>query len=100
MRTCRPSAEIPGTLFCVMRAEEAYRLINCNDRDIDSLLDDAAALRDQFKGRTVSYSRKIFLPITNLCRDRCSYCTFRKDPRDPAAWTMTPEEIHDWLDRG
>ena len=57
-------------------------------------------MRDQFKGRTVTYSRKIFLPVTNLCRDRCSYCTFRKDPNDPDAWTMSPEEISDVLIRG
>src|SRR5262249_52970480 len=49
---------------------------------------------------TVTYSRKIFLPVTNLCRDRCSYCTFRKDPTDADAWTMTPEDIGQVLHRG
>src|SRR5262245_52130824 len=83
-----------------MRAAEAYRLINTSDDEIDSLLDDASALRDEFKGRTVTYSRKVFLPITNLCRDRCGYCTFRKDPTDPDAWTMSPADIDDVLRRG
>jgi 7,8-didemethyl-8-hydroxy-5-deazariboflavin synthase CofG subunit len=83
-----------------MRAEEAYQLINCPESDLDSLLDCAAELRDSHKGRTVTYSRKIFLPVTNLCRDRCSYCTFRKDPSDPDAWTMSPSEIRDVLIRG
>src|SRR5262245_66479511 len=83
-----------------MRPDVAYLLINCDASEIDSLLGDAAALRDKFKGRTVTYSRKIFLPITNLCRDRCSYCTFRKDPGDPGAWTMSPGEIEDVLGRG
>jgi FO synthase len=83
-----------------MHAAEAYHLIQCDERDLDSLLDAAGALRDSFKGRTVTYSRKIFLPITNLCRDRCSYCTFRKDPGDPDAWTMSPSEIEDVLERG
>ncbi|HYK88462.1 MAG TPA: 7,8-didemethyl-8-hydroxy-5-deazariboflavin synthase CofG [Acidobacteriota bacterium] len=64
------------------------------------LLSAAGALRDRHKGRTVTYSRKVFLPITNLCRDRCSYCTFRKNPGDPGAWTMTPQEIEEWLQRG
>ena len=41
-----------------------------------------------------------FLPVTNLCRDRCTYCTFRKDPGDPDAWTMMPDEIADWSRRG
>ena len=83
-----------------MRPADAYRLINCADDDIDSLLDSASALRDEFKGSDITYSRKIFLPITNLCRDRCGYCTFRKDPDDPGAWTMSPSEIDDVLIRG
>src|SRR6266699_3113820 len=83
-----------------MRTAEAYRLIHTADRDLDPLLEAAGSLRDRFKGRTVTYSRKIFLPVTNLCRDRCGYCTFRKDPADPGAWTMSPVEIDDLLARG
>src|SRR5579883_3448250 len=83
-----------------MHSAEAYDLIRCEDRELDSLLDAAGAFRDRFKGRTVTFSKKIFLPITNLCRDRCSYCTFRKDPNDPDAWTMSPQEIDDVLLRG
>src|SRR5437899_7720906 len=65
-----------------------------------ALLETASALRDRAWGRTVTYSRKAFLPVTNLCRDRCTYCTFRKDPDDPDAWTMTPDEIEAWSRRG
>jgi FO synthase len=64
------------------------------------LLAAAAARRDRAWGRTVTYSPKVFLPVTNLCRDRCTYCTFRKDPDDPDAWTMTPDEIAAWSARG
>jgi 7,8-didemethyl-8-hydroxy-5-deazariboflavin synthase CofG subunit len=35
----------------------------------------------------------VFLPLTNLCRDYCGYCTFRRDPGDPGAHTMTPDEV-------
>ena len=42
--------------------------------------------------RFVSYSRNIFLPITNLCRNQCFYCGFRRDPND-GAWFMSPEEV-------
>jgi 7,8-didemethyl-8-hydroxy-5-deazariboflavin synthase CofG subunit len=80
-----------------MHAAEAYGLIHCRDHELDSLLDSAALLRDKYKGRTVTYSRKVFLPVTNLCRDKCSYCTFRKDPTDLDAWTMSPVEIEDTL---
>jgi 7,8-didemethyl-8-hydroxy-5-deazariboflavin synthase CofG subunit len=83
-----------------MRAAEAYQLINCTEAELDSVIQAASAVRDEGKGRTVTYSRKIFLPITNLCRDRCGYCTFRKDPTDPDAWTMSPSEVDDVLVRG
>src|SRR5262245_13229742 len=64
------------------------------------LLAAASTVRDRHFGRTVTYSPKVFLPVTNLCRDRCTYCTFRKDPDDPDAWTMTPDEIATWSARG
>jgi len=64
------------------------------------LLDVAGARRDAHWGRTVTYSPKVFLPVTNLCRDRCTYCTFRKDPDDPDAWTMLPADIEAWSARG
>jgi FO synthase len=66
----------------------------------EALLAEAASRRDRAWGRTVTFSPKVFLPVTNLCRDRCTYCTFRKDPEDPAAWTMRPEEIRAWSERG
>jgi FO synthase len=80
--------------------DDAVALIECSDRDLDDLMGAAADLRDRGKGRQVTYSRKVFLPVTNLCRDRCTYCTFRKDPGDPGAWTMRPEEIAAWSRRG
>lgn len=44
-------------------------------------------------GNLVTFSRNVFLPITNLCRDRCGYCTFAKLPGDPSAKTYELEEI-------
>src|ERR1700674_5186104 len=79
---------------------DAIALIECPDSELDAMLSAAAELRDRGKGRDVTYSRKVFLPITNLCRDRCSYCTFRKDPGDPGAWTMMPDEIAEWSRQG
>src|SRR5689334_14320965 len=78
---------------------DAHALIRCRDDELPALLEEAGRLRDHAKGRHVTYSRKVFLPITILCRDRCSYCTFRKDPGDPGAWTMQREEIRTWLTR-
>ena len=61
--------------------------------ELSAVLAVAGHLRTRLKGTVVTYSPKVFLPITNLCRDRCSYCTFRSDPNDAHAWTMLPEEI-------
>jgi 7,8-didemethyl-8-hydroxy-5-deazariboflavin synthase CofG subunit len=84
----------------VLTGSDGRSLFDCSEAETGALLRVAAEMRDRAKGRTVTYSRKIFLPITNLCRDRCSYCTFRKDPDDPDAWTMTPDDIEDVLERG
>jgi len=59
----------------------------------------ASAVRDEAYGRTVTYSPKVFLPLTNLCRNHCDYCSFRRSPGDPGEWTMTPAEIEGQLVR-
>jgi FO synthase len=61
--------------------------------EVSALLAVAGHVRTRLKGTVVTYSPKVFLPVTNLCRDRCSYCTFRADPDDEHAWTMAPDEI-------
>ncbi len=82
-----------------LRPEHAAALL-ASPALTEPLLEAAAALRDAHWGRTLTYSPKVFLPITNLCRDRCTYCTFRKDPDDPDAWTMRPDDIETWSRRG
>jgi FO synthase len=72
---------------------QALHLLALDDDHTPALLAVAGHVRTQRKGRTVTYSPKVFLPITNLCLDRCSYCTFRKDPDAPDAWTMLPEDV-------
>lgn len=57
----------------------AARLIR-NRGDVSGLFAEARRLRDEGRGRTVTYSRKVFVPLTTLCRDRCTYCTFAKPP--------------------
>jgi 7,8-didemethyl-8-hydroxy-5-deazariboflavin synthase CofG subunit len=60
---------------------------------LDELLSAGSALREKGKGRTITFSRKVFIPLTTLCRDYCGYCTFRKDPGQPGAHFMTPDEV-------
>jgi 7,8-didemethyl-8-hydroxy-5-deazariboflavin synthase CofG subunit len=79
--------------------EEAVALLG-DASCTDLLLDVAGGVRDAYWGSTVTYSPKVFLPVTNLCRDRCTYCTFRKDPDDPDAWTMLPDDVAVWSSRG
>jgi FO synthase len=73
---------------------DAQALIDTEAPDeVSALIAVAGHLRTRLKGTVITYSPKVFLPITNLCRDRCSYCTFRSDPNDAHAWTMLPDEI-------
>src|ERR1700751_3772543 len=57
------------------------------------LIAEAAALRDSAHGRLISYSRKVFIPLTKLCRDVCHYCTFAKVPRAGKPTYLSPEEV-------
>ena len=59
--------------------EQALALTECNELDV--LVAAAAARRDDAHGRFVSYSRKVFIPLTQLCRDVCHYCTFAQPPK-------------------
>ncbi len=73
--------------------EAACRLLRADDDMLPSLLSAAQLARARFKPGVITYSRKVFLPLTNLCRDYCGYCTFRRDPGEPGAHTMTPDEV-------
>jgi FO synthase len=80
-----------GLEGCGVTREDALSLIN--ETPLHALLDAAAAVRDRFKGRSVSYSRKVFIPLTHLCRDYCGYCTFRADPQPGVQGYMSPDEV-------
>ncbi|MGH7292839.1 MAG: hypothetical protein ACREJT_16590, partial [Myxococcota bacterium] len=59
------------------------------------LLEAAAELGTRGHGKVVSVSRNVFIPLTNLCRDRCGYCTFAVDPDSPRAKTWLLAEVRD-----
>jgi len=69
----------------------AARLIR-GSGDVAGLFAEARRLRDAGKGRVVTYSRKVFVPLTTLCRDRCSYCTFAKAPGAGGAF-LSPQDV-------
>ncbi|MEM8951152.1 MAG: radical SAM protein, partial [Pseudomonadota bacterium] len=61
--------------------------------DLQALMAEAAAVRDRAFGKTITYSRKVFVPLTNMCRDTCGYCVFVKHPSSPDARIMTPDQV-------
>ena len=73
--------------------EAACRLLLADDDILPSLLAAAQLARVKFKPGIITYSRKVFLPLTNLCRDYCGYCTFRRDAGEFGAHTMSPDEV-------
>ncbi len=60
---------------------------------LDSLLEAADSMRLEGHGERITYSRKVFLPLTQLCRDNCGYCAFAKPPTPGAPAYMSEEEI-------
>ncbi len=85
---------ISAARFGEITRKHAIALIEARaGEELQSLLEVAGGLRDRVKGRRVSFSKKVFIPLTNLCRDYCGYCTFRKDPAQAGAHTMTPDEV-------
>jgi 7,8-didemethyl-8-hydroxy-5-deazariboflavin synthase CofG subunit len=73
--------------------DRACQLIRCGENDLPALLSAAVEARQRLKPGFITYSRKVFIPLTNLCRDYCGYCTFRRDPGQPGAHTMTPDQV-------
>ena len=72
---------------------EAYVFSDIREEILDDLAHTATAIRDEFKGKKISFSPKVFIPLTRMCRDFCGYCTFRADPSELDQLYMTPEEI-------
>ena len=73
--------------------EDAVALLGSDPAMLRDLLAAAVAARDRGQGRRMTFSAKVFVPLTNLCRDYCGYCTFRRDPGEPGALSMTPEQV-------
>jgi FO synthase len=65
------------------------------DRPLDDLCAEARLLRDDGRGRLVTYSPKVFIPLTKLCRDVCHYCTFARPPRRGERAYMSIDEVLD-----
>jgi FO synthase len=71
--------------------EQALSLAECHDSA--GLLAVAAQLRDRGHGNLVTYSRKVFIPLTRLCRDVCHYCTFATTPKKVESPYLSVDEV-------
>ena len=78
--------------------EEAHLFTEITDTSI--LFRVASELRDKGHGNIISYSRKIFIPLTKLCRDVCHYCTFSRGPQKNQRSYMQPDEVMELLREG
>ncbi len=94
------AAELANAGAGPISRELACRLLRADDDLLPALLRAAQLARARFKPGVITYSRKVFIPLTNLCRDYCGYCTFRRDPGSPGAHTMTPDEVMDVVHAG
>jgi FO synthase len=96
-----------------LRREEATALLTCRGEDLDRLLAVASRVRDAAPWyaeggshrrpdgrRLVTYSRKVFIPLTHLCRDTCGYCTFAWPPKKDLPAFLSPDEVLDIARRG
>jgi len=76
-----------------LHPEARHLLDSLEARGLPALMAEARHLREQGHGRLVSYSRKVFIPLTRLCRNVCGYCTFVKGPRQVDHPYLRPEEV-------
>ncbi|MGD1837132.1 MAG: 7,8-didemethyl-8-hydroxy-5-deazariboflavin synthase CofG [Nitrososphaeraceae archaeon] len=71
--------------------ENALYILDSKEKQ--DILKISSYLKNLYKNKTITYSRKIFINITNLCRDFCSYCTYRKNPYENGMVMMKPDEV-------
>jgi FO synthase len=73
--------------------DEAAALMTARGHALEELMSVASSLRELGHGRVITYSRKVFVPLTMLCRDVCHYCTFAKPPAGLESPFLSPEEV-------
>ncbi|MPZ72338.1 MAG: 7,8-didemethyl-8-hydroxy-5-deazariboflavin synthase [Nitriliruptorales bacterium] len=74
-------------------ADEATLLLSARGPALDTLAGIAARIRDAAHGQRVTYSRKVFIPLTHLCRDSCGYCTFAWPPKGDLPAFLSPDQV-------
>ncbi len=76
-----------------VESERFHDLCQSTSDDLPALCRVASLMRDRGRGRVVTFSPKVFIPLTRLCRDFCGYCTFRQGPDEADELYMSPDEV-------
>jgi 7,8-didemethyl-8-hydroxy-5-deazariboflavin synthase len=74
----------------IAKAEAHQLMAGCST---DMLVAAAGRIRDRARPSAITYSRKVFINLVNLCRDTCTYCTYKKEPGDPLLSMMSPKQV-------
>ena len=82
-----------GDPLCPSRPTDASLRAHLSSAPLAALTREAATLRDAGHGDVVTYSRKVFIPLTRLCRDVCHYCTFARPPRADEPPYLSPDAV-------
>jgi FO synthase len=85
--------DLAGCLYSETEPTDAQALALSDVDDLPALMRAAAAIRDRGHGSVISYSKKVFIPLTKLCRDSCHYCTFAEPPRRADAAYLSPDQV-------
>ncbi len=74
--------------------QEAFEIFKTSQNEPSELFQTAQTLRKKHKGNTVTFSKKVFCNLINLCKDTCSYCTYKAEPKESKLSLMSREDVH------
>src|SRR5258705_2482873 len=90
----------PAAIAAIVRPPASLRRGSLVMVELSGLMADAGQLRDRGHGRLISYSKKVFIPLTHLCRDVCHYCTFAQTPKRIDAAYLPLDKVIDIARQG
>lgn len=79
--------------------QEVYEIFNVSEKEPTELFQTAQILRKQNKGNFVSFSKKVFFNLVNLCKDTCSYCTYKAEPNESKLSMLSKNDVNQLLTR-
>jgi len=74
--------------------DDACQIYQESQKNPSELFQIAKILRNRYKGKVVTYSRKVFFNLVNLCRDTCSYCTYKSEPAQTKLSLMSKQDVY------